>query len=403
MIIVIVSNSFSPREGGATAIAFEQAKLLSDLGHQVFVFSGGADKNIGWSKESGLSVYRLATPGLPWFLRSYFCLRNKRVEKEFKKFLAEVSPEVIHFHNLYYQFPFSLFKIAKNFTPRTLFTVHDVMTFSYTKLSHFIDQKYNLENIDTVNYHLSLWRQLKQSKKGFNPWRNIIIRHYLKHLTKIFSVSDELKKALEQNKIKNITTIHNGINVADWAVGESEAQKLKKELGLDNKKIILFAGRLSGYKGTKQIMAALEIITKTIPEAMLLVLDSQNNYQIENKNIHLAGSASREQMKYYYSISDLVVVPSICFDSFPTINLEAMACSKPVVATIFGGSRELVENKKTGFLVNPLQVKELAEKIIYLLTNPDIAREMGESGYQKVKNEFNQEKWIQEILNCYHH
>ena len=53
-------------------------------------------------------------------------------------------------------------------------------------------------------------------------------------------------------------------------------------------------------------------------------------------------------------------------------------------------------------MLNP-KLKELAEKIIYLLTNPDIAREMGESGYQKVKNEFNQEKWIQEILNCYHH
>jgi glycosyltransferase involved in cell wall biosynthesis len=170
---------------------------------------------------------------------------------------------------------------------------------------------------------------------------------------------------------------------------------------LVNKKVILFAGRLSGYKGTEQIMSALEQVIKKVPEAVLLVLDSKNNYHSENQAVILAGAVPRNKMKYYYSICDVVVVPSICFDSFPTVNLEAMACHKPVVATIFGGSRELVEDKKTGYLINPLNTDELADKIIYLFNNPDLARTMGESGYQKVKSEFNQGKWIKEILKWY--
>ncbi len=401
MKIAIVSNRFSSAEGGATTIAFQQAKLLAELGHQVFVFAGGADKKSGWSTEQGLKVYRLVTPDLPWLMRSYFCLRNKRVEKEFEKFLAEVNPTVIHFHNLYYQLPFSLFKIAKEHTAKVFFTVHDVMTFSQVKLDHFVDKKYSLANIDEVNYRLPIWIQLWQNKKAYNPWRNLIIRHYLKYVAKIFSVSDELKKALAQNKIKNITTLHNGIDVTDWQADETTVAVLQKKLGLINKKVILFAGRLSGYKGTKQIMLALAQVIKEIPEAILLVLDSKNNYHSENPAVILAGAVPHDQIKNYYALSDVVVVPSICFDSFPTINLEAMACRKPVIATIFGGSRELVEDQKTGYLINPLRIDELTEKIIYLLNNPAITRAMGESGYQKVKTEFNQVKWIKEILRWY--
>ena len=275
------------------------------------------------------------------------------------------------------------------------------MAFSQTKLDHFVDKKYNLENISAANYRFSWWKGLKRDRKAFNPWRNFIIRHYLKYATKIFSVSAELKKALTQNKIKNIEVIHNGINAAAWQVSQPEVDKLKKELDLTDKKIVLLAGRLSGYKGVKQIMAAFDEVVQVVPNALLLVLDSKNKYKNHNPYVYLAGSVPRDKMKYYYAVSDLAVVPSICFDSFPTINLEAMAGKKPVIATIFGGSREVVENNKTGFLVNPLAVDGLAKKIIYLLQNSETALSMGESGYQKIKSDFNQEKWIGEISVWY--
>ncbi|OGG91384.1 hypothetical protein A3H03_03500 [Candidatus Kuenenbacteria bacterium RIFCSPLOWO2_12_FULL_42_13] len=400
MTIVIVSNSFSAHEGGAAAIAFDQARALAALGHDVLIFAGSPNF-AGWSQENGLPVYRVKIKDTRWFLRSYFCLRNFRLEREFKKFLKKVQPDIIHFHNLYYQFPFSLLKIARQFTPKVFFTAHDVMAFSQTKLDHFVDKKYNLENISAANYRFSWWKGLKRDRKAFNPWRNFIIRHYLKYATKIFSVSAELKKALTQNKIKNIEVIHNGINAAAWQVSQPEVDKLKKELDLTDKKIVLLAGRLSGYKGVKQIMAAFDEVVQVVPNALLLVLDSKNKYKNHNPYVYLAGSVPRDKMKYYYAVSDLAVVPSICFDSFPTINLEAMAGKKPVIATIFGGSKEVVENNKTGFLVNPLAVDGLAKKIIYLLQNSETALSMGESGYQKIKSDFNQEKWLGKILRWY--
>ena len=110
---------------------------------------------------------------------------------------------------------------------------------------------------------------------------------------------------------------------------------------------------------------------------------------------------SRQEIKNYYHLSDLVVVPSICLDSFRTMNLEAMDSGKPVIATLFGGSREVVEDKKTGFLVNPLDVGKLAGKMIYLLENSPVATEMGSKGFDRIKKEFSLEKWIDQILKFY--
>jgi glycosyltransferase involved in cell wall biosynthesis len=83
-----------------------------------------------------------------------------------------------------------------------------------------------------------------------------------------------------------------------------------------------------------------------------------------------------------------VVVPSIIFDSFPTVNLEAMAAGKPIVATCFGGSREAVVGGKTGYIVNPLNIEDLAQKMLYLLQNSQEANAMGERGKNTVREHF---------------
>ncbi|KKS39643.1 MAG: hypothetical protein UV02_C0060G0007 [Candidatus Kuenenbacteria bacterium GW2011_GWA2_42_15] len=75
MTIIIVSNSFSAHEGGAAAIAFDQARALAALGHDVLIFAGSPNF-AGWSQENGLPVYRVKIKDTRWFLRSYFCLRQ---------------------------------------------------------------------------------------------------------------------------------------------------------------------------------------------------------------------------------------------------------------------------------------------------------------------------------------
>jgi spore coat protein SA len=88
----------------------------------------------------------------------------------------------------------------------------------------------------------------------------------------------------------------------------------------------------------------------------------------------------------------VVAVPSLSFDSFPTVNLEAFACKKPVVATCFGGSRELVEDGISGYIVNPFDVPNLAQKLAELLADDTKQKAFGEAGFKRVSQDFTLDK-----------
>lgn len=403
MRIAIISSIYNSSEGGAVGIAVKQAQELRKRGYDVFVLAGTLKGDLGWQEEKGIKIYKVRVKNYRYFIRSYSCIFNWRLQKEFKKFLDEVKPDIVHSHNLFPYLPFSFLKIAKKKARKVFFTAHDVMTFSQFKLAHFVNKEWNLSNIEKVNYKVPLGKQIKQNKKAFNPFRNIVIRYYLKYVNKILAVGEELKEVLERNKIKNVEVVHNGVDVEVWQADKDEVQRLRKKFNLENKKVILFAGRISALKGSKKIAEAMKLVIEKIPEVVLLVLDSKERSSLDllKENLILAGSVARSEMKNYYAVSKVVVVPSVCFDSFPTVNLEAMACHKPVIATLFGGSREVIENKKTGFIVNPVNVDDLANKIIYLLENSKIAETMGEKGYEIVKQRFNVDDWINKILSFY--
>jgi len=81
--------------------------------------------------------------------------------------------------------------------------------------------------------------------------------------------------------------------------------------------------------------------------------------------------------------------------------MEFMALGKPVIATDCGGTRELIKDGETGFLVKPKSPEELASKIEYLLDNNKIASNMGERGKERIKKEFSIEKMINSFVGLY--
>ncbi|RJQ31656.1 glycosyltransferase family 1 protein [Candidatus Parcubacteria bacterium] len=411
MKVSIVSITFSRDEGGAVGIAYDQAVELKKNNYDVSVFCGTYQNDSGWFNDSGISVRKIKISHSRHLFRQYICLRNFKVEKEFVNYLKKEKPEIVHFNDLYYQLPFSLIKIARSYAKKVFFTAHDVMTICPVKLNHFVNSKYNIYNIKDVNYHLTLKHQILYNKKAFNPLRNIIIRHYLRYADKIFCVSEELKKALVQNKIKNIEVVHNGLDIEKWDVDPVKVNFLKKQKKLIDKKIILFAGRLSGNKGGHLMVDMMKTVRNEIPGAIMLVLGERSAYTEQMKNyavdknvadkIIFNGHVPRSEMKNYYGLCDIVVVPSAYLDPFPTVNLEAMICRKPVIASCFGGSREAVNDGKTGLIVNALNSKALSEAITRLLSTPEICRRMGGEGNKLIKEKFTLARQIKKIVNFY--
>jgi len=418
MKILIVNDKFLPEPTTVGRIIYNVSRILLEKGQNPAIFTTFSNKQkVCLAKPyleefDGINIYKIPKTSESGFFRFYLTLFNPFVARAFKKVVSDIKPDVIHFHNIHQYLCFPLIKIAKKSGAKVFLTAHDVMPFHYGKLIEFINSN-DLSCPNEFNYKISPWRQIKRFKKRYNPFRSIIIRHYLKCADKIFAVSNALKDALTQNGINNVEVIYNGIDIGEWQIDRGRIQEFREKHNLANKKVVLFGGRLSELKGGRQAVLAIEKVVKEIPNAALLVMGEINNYAkemlkiaeklgIKNNNIIFTGWLSGDELKSAYWSSDAAITPSICFDSFPTIILEALACGKPVVATCFGGAREIVIDGETGYVVNPFNTELMAEKIIDLLMNEEKAREFGLAGYQRVKENFSLEKQAEETLAWYY-
>ncbi|MBI2446478.1 MAG: glycosyltransferase family 4 protein [Parcubacteria group bacterium] len=340
MKILILSDSYATG-GGAAQIARLMAEGLKDRGHDVIVVASTQNKTDTFiipimevNKNSDIPIYRVYSD-YNLFWRAYRGLYNPPAVKEVKKIINDFKPDIVQANNIHSYISYHALKIAKKSGAKVFLTAHDVQLFHYGKLVEFIDSK-NLTIPEKFNpdvfgsrdsdrkrrsYKISMWKQIKRYGKTYNPLRNIIIRHYLKYVDKIFSVSNALAEALNQNGITNVAVIHNGININEWQSDKSDIDEFKKKYGLVEKKIILFGGRLSETKGGRAIVLAMGRVAKEVPEACLLVLGEIDNYA--NNMIDLAdklgtqdklvftGWLTGESLKSAFNACDIVAVPSV--------------------------------------------------------------------------------------------
>ena len=405
MKILFLADDFPPMSfGGAGISTYELALGMKKAGQEVFVITTcRKESDEGEIEYNGLTVFNIAS-AYPGRWRAYVSIHNRPVIHKVEGLMKKIRPDVVHVNNVHSYLSYYCFKVAKNYSKVVVFTVRDVMTFNFTKL---ITKRY-LENLDCR----TTWRDhIKQAGKRWNPLRNFFIKKYLKYADKIFAVSDALKKALEQNGIKNVETMHTGADVDSWCVGGDEIVQFQKKYNLENKKVILFGGRLSEAKGGGKALEAMAEIVKEVPDAVLLVAGVMDEYAqamqeqarrfgIGNSLI-FTGWIERNEIKYIYACANIVLVPSICFDAFPRVVLEAMASGKPVVGTCYGGAPEIIVNGVTGYIVNPFIITEMAEKTLDLLKNPSKAEAFGKAGYEQVKRNFNLEDKVNDYLACY--
>lgn len=407
MKIAIVSTTFDKNEGGATGIAYQQACGLQQAGHNVAVFTGTFNDAGDMYTEDGMSIKKIFLKQYSFLVRNYLCLKNLRIEREFKLFCQRGDFDVVHFHNFFPYFPFSLIAIAQKYSKKVFFTAHDNMSISSVKLNHFVSPDLTEANIDLVKYKKSLVQKIRDDGKAYNPLKWLVIRYFLRKATKIIVVSKELEKSLNQNKITNTVVLHNGIDVESWCNATDTA--LREKFG--EARLVLFAGRLSGGKGGDSLVQALPRVVSSCPSTKVLILGEKNDYtrRLEEKikkiglvqNVVFVGYVPRTEMSRYYTAVDLVVVLSQYLDPFPTVNLEAMACGKPVVATLFGGSREVVKNNVTGYIVNPLDTITVAKAMTSLLSNEILAQRFGRNGQDRVRTEFNMKKNVTQLISIY--
>ena len=170
---------------------------------------------------------------------------------------------------------------------------------------------------------------------------------------------------------KNTVNIPNGFDEKKFY--RMDKDKCREKLNLpQDRKIILTIGNLVEIKGHKYLIEAMKEIVKKRRNILCLVIGSGNlkkmlENQIEELKlkefVKLLGGKPHNEISIWMNACDLFVLPSLN-ESFGVVQIEAMACGKPVVATKNGGSEEIITSKDYGLLCEPANPEDLAEKIL---------------------------------------
>lgn len=163
----------------------------------------------------------------------------------------------------------------------------------------------------------------------------------------------------------------------------------------DQKRIILYVGRLSHEKGIHYLLEAVHSVRKTIPGVELhLVGDGPFKEQLiqlarqlqMEEQVIFHGWVDQPNLPLYYSAADVTVLPSLS-EGLPRTMLEALACGSPFIGTRITGIVDHVRHGETGLLVNPRDIAALANQVLLLLQDVSLRQEIGTRAMEYVSQQ----------------
>lgn len=181
--------------------------------------------------------------------------------------------------------------------------------------------------------------------------------------------------------------------------------ELRREWG--GQKVVLFVGRLVGYKGLPYLIRAMQ----AVDGLLVLVGDGRDRDALRRLaeecgaggKVRFAGAVADEDLPAYYHACDVFVLPSVeTSEGFGIVQLEAMAAGKPVVSTALPtGVATVNVDGKSGLVVPPAAERALAEAINRLLNRPDEAVALGRNGRRRVAERYSVEQMVEATLALY--
>ncbi|MCK5044334.1 glycosyltransferase family 4 protein [Candidatus Parcubacteria bacterium] len=193
-----------------------------------------------------------------------------------------------------------------------------------------------------------------------------------------------------RNFSKNLHIVPGGIDIKLYPT-HLDVSNINKKYRLEDKKMVLFTGRLISPKGVKYLVKAAKEIDGEIfiigdgPEKqyLLSLID-----KMKVKNVHLLGYMKEKDLPEFYYRADVFVTPSVWDEPLGLTILEAMASKTPVVATRKGGIPLLVKSGYNGVFVKHRNSKKIAEAVNKLLKNDELRKTMGENARKTIEEKF---------------
>ena len=387
MRILMGAIRYPPAPGGAETHVHEVSKQLISRGHHVQVVTSDLYKETPFTKlgESFPTV-----EGVP--VKRY-CSWSPGGEFHYVLFPCVAWPMLTE--------------------KADLFHVHSYGYF-HVNVASFIKRIKKVPLVITPHFHpaWSMWGG-DQRKKVRGVYDRVIAPSVLDAADIIIGVShheiEQMKSSLKFDASK-VRYIPNGIDFSRFET-IPDGTLFRDTYGIpDTSPVLLYTGRLAINKGLDTLLIAFKRVLEEIPDCHLcLVGDDQgmgdrlrkqaDELEIRN-SVVFTGHIEERVFKDSYGAADVFVLPSE-YEAFGIVLLEAMACKVPCVATRVGGMPEVVRDGTDGLLVEYKDAKGLAKALIRLFSDFEERQRMGETGRERVRNEFTWSRVVDRIEEVY--
>lgn len=307
----------------------------------------------------------------------------------------------IHFLKRTYKKDLGIFKKVYNIVKAS---DPDIVQSWATMASIYVTPVVKLLNIKFVNAtiadapkHKSFFDQTMLRKKVTFPFSHAIVGNSMAGLR---AYNAPLDKSY---------AFHNGFDLK--RIGKlAPKEEIRQKFTIQTQYVVGMVGKFEDRKDyTTYISAALKIVQKRNDITFLAIgdgknLDSMQKMVPENQrdNIIFTGRQSKvESIVNLFDIGVLTTNDKVHGEGISNAILEYMVLNKPVIATKGGGTAEIVDDQKTGFVITPFAVDELVEKIERLIDNETLRSEMGDAGKQRILEHFSLEKMTDAYIQLY--
>jgi len=367
-------------KGGGVRVAFDMSEELIRRGHAVTIYATNLlreNMDLHGKKITTVTIFDVLFSPIAKKTKLYVTPQLILALKEIKHF------DIIHFHGY--------------------------RTFQNIILHHYA-KKCNVPYIFQV--HGSIPRKGKQGLKCF--YDVLFGYRLLRDASKVIALSEVEAGQYRSVGVpeEKIAIIPNGIDPSEYADLPPEGAFKKKFNIPEDKRIILYLGRIHKTKGIDFLVRAYAHLKNEMKckDAVLVIAGPDDGYLGKVKSLAQGLGVSNSVLftgPLYgkvklaaYVDSQVYVLPSR-YETFPMTVLEAYACGKPTIASRVGGLKDLVNNGETGLLFELGNVEQLARNILYLLDNNGEAKEMGLKGKEFVKENLTIESAVTKLEKVY--
>ena len=347
--------------------------------------------------------------------KQLYLLASSLNRENFKSIVVQLSPDEFTTDNVG---PFELF----HFPTRRLYSLYGLRQLSRL-LSLAKKRKVDIIHTFFEKSEVMGWLAMRLSGTpvwitsrrdlGFKRKRiyDIIFKMTSKDCKKCIANCNAVREqAIQQENLpsEKIEVIYNGLDLSEYQQ-TFKNKSLRKELGLVNGTLLvgLIANFNFEIKGHIYFLGSAKKILEKVPNAKFVLVGDgplRPRYQEVarelnlNNNVYFLGK--RTDVPAIISNLDVSVLSSTN-EGFSNVIMESMAAGKPVVATNVGGSREMVTDGVTGYLVPPADSQSMANAVINLLQSSDKAKAMGAAGEKLVLEKFTIERMVKSYESLY--